>query len=54
MIINLRKLRGKEIRTFEQMLKKYKGYDVVDLLIHKTLKSLNIPFEEIESRELKS
>ena len=51
MRMEIKKLRGIEIPTFKKMLGKYRGYDVIDLLIHKTLKSLGISREEFEARE---
>ncbi len=53
MSYDLQKLRGIEILTFLELRKKYKGYDKVDLLVHKTLKIVGVPKEEFISREVK-
>jgi hypothetical protein len=51
--MEIEKLRGKEIQVFKTMLDKYKGYDFIDILIHKTLKCVGTPKEEFENREAK-
>lgn len=53
MIMELQKLRGNEIIIFKKMLSKYRGYDAIDLLIHKTLKSVGVSKEEFTNREVK-
>jgi len=51
MIAELQKLRRNEIIVLKEMIKKYLKYDKLDLLLHKTLKSLGISKEEFDSRE---
>lgn len=54
MRLNWRNLQEEEQDMFFQMRKKYKDYDKVDFLIHKTLKSLGVPLEDFIKRNEKS
>jgi len=50
--MELEKLRGQEIQIFKRMLEKYRGYDFIDILIHKTLKCVGTSKEEFVNREV--
>lgn len=52
-IFDVRKLREDELIEFKRLMEKYKDYDKVDLLIHKTLKILGISYYEFQSRKIK-
>jgi len=53
MSFDIRNLQGNEIVVFKEMLKKYTGYDKIDLLIHKTLKCLGISKNDFLNRNAK-
>ncbi len=53
MRLNFTKLRGNEIEQFSKLRNKYKNYDRLDLLLHKTLKSLGCSIEEYRCRKEK-
>lgn len=53
MTYDIQKLRGTEIIIFKKMIEKYRGHDVIDLLIHKTLKSIGISKDDFMNRDVK-
>jgi hypothetical protein len=53
MSYDIQKLRGNEIIVFKEMIRKYMGFDKIDLLVHKTLKCVGTSKDDFLSREVK-
>lgn len=51
MRLKISQLRGNEIKRFKSFLHKYKDYDKIDLIVHKTLKSLGCSVKEFRCRK---